>query len=55
MKKLKWYQYLGVGSFIAGWLGRSLPDGKITRPEIEELMNGIFDMLGITEIKLDLE
>ena len=55
MKNIKWYQYFGVGSFVAGWLACSLPDGKVTRAEIEELMTGIFDILGITEIKVELE
>jgi len=53
MKNFKWYQYFGVGSFIAGWLASSLPDGKITRAEIDQLMNGIFDMLGIEDIKIE--
>jgi len=41
MPKLKWYQYLAVGSFVAGWVGRSFMDNKITRAEIDELINGI--------------
>ena len=53
MKNFKLYQYFGVGSFIAGWLASSLPDGKITRAEIDQLMNGIFDMLGIEDIKIE--
>ena len=53
MKNFKWYHYFGVGSFVAGWLASSLPDKKITRAEIDELMNGIFNMLGITEIKIE--
>ena len=53
MAKLKWWQYLSVGSFVAGWVGRSLMDKKITRAEINELIQGILDMLDITEIMIE--
>ena len=53
MPKLKWYQYLAVGSFVAGWVGRSFMDNKITRAEIDELINGILDMLGVTDIEIE--
>jgi len=52
MKKLQWWQYFAVGSFIAGWLARALPDGEISREEVDELLNGIFDMLGLDDIKI---
>ncbi len=52
MPKLKWWQYLAVGSFIAGWVARALPDGKISRAEVDELLNGILDMLGVGDIKI---
>lgn len=51
--KIKWYQYLAVGAFVAGWVGRSLIDKKITRPEIIELIQGILDMLDVTEIVIE--
>jgi len=51
--KLKWWQYFGVGSFIAGWIGRACMDGVIKRAEVEELLEGILDMLGIEEIKIE--
>ena len=53
MPRLKWWQYLTVGSFVAGWVGRSFIDGKITRAEIDELLQGILDMLGVTEIVIE--
>ena len=53
MAKLKWWQYLSVGSFVAGWVGRSFMDQKITRAEINELIQGILDMLGVTEIEIE--
>jgi len=52
MKNLKWWQYFAVGSFIAGWLARSLPDGKITRAEVDELISGVFSMLGVDDITI---
>ena len=36
--KLNWWQYFGVGSFVAGWIARAAMDGKITRIEIDELI-----------------
>jgi len=42
-----------VGSFIAGWIGRACMDGVIKRAEVEELLEGILDMLGIEEIKIE--
>ena len=53
MPKLKWWQYLSVGSFVAGWVGRSFMDGKISRAEIDELVQGILDMLGVAEIVIE--
>ena len=53
MPKLKWWQYLSVGSFVAGWVGCSFMDGKISRAEINELVQGILDMLGVTEIVIE--
>ncbi len=52
-KKIRWWQYFAVGSFIAGWVARSLPDGVIKRSEIEELIQGILDMLGVDEIRIE--
>ena len=52
MPKLKWWQYLAVGSFVAGWLTRALADGKVSRPELDELINGILDILGIEDITI---
>jgi len=53
MPKLHWWQYLSVGSFVAGWIGHALIDGKISRVEINQLVNGIMDMLGVTEIVIE--
>lgn len=53
MENIKWWQYFGIGSYIAGWIARALPDGVIKRAEIEELVQGILDMLNITEIKIE--
>jgi hypothetical protein len=53
MAKLKWWQYLSVGSFVAGWISRSLIDKKITRAELNELIQGILDMLDIDEIVIE--
>ena len=50
--KIKWYQYLAVGSFVAGWVSRSLPDKKVTKDELEELLNGILEMLDMDEIEI---
>lgn len=51
--KIRWYQYFGLGSFIAGWIAKSVVDGVISRAEIEELVQGCLDMLGISEIKIE--
>ena len=51
--KIKWWQYLSLGSFIAGWVARALPDGVITRTEMEGLIQGILDMLGVDEIRIE--
>ena len=51
--KLNWWQYFGVGSFVAGWIARAAMDGKITRFEIDELITGILDMLGLQEISIE--
>jgi len=51
--KVNWWQYLAIGSFVAGWISRTAIDGKITRVEIEELVTGILDMLGLEEISID--
>lgn len=51
--KLKWWQYFGMGSFIAGWISRAVMDGVISRAEIEELVTALLDMLGIDEIRIE--
>ena len=51
--RISWFQYLGIGSFVAGWLARACADGKITREEIEELITGVLDMLGLEEISVE--
>ena len=53
MPKIGWWQYLAVGSFVAGWVSRSLLDKKITRAEIDMLIQGILDMLGVEEITIE--
>ena len=53
MPKLKWWQYLSCGSFVAGWIGHALIDGKISRAEIDMLIHGILDMLGVDEIVIE--
>ena len=50
--KIKWYQYLAVGSFVAGWVSRSLPDEKVTKAELQELLAGILELLGLEEIEI---
>lgn len=49
---MKWYHYLSVGAFIAGWLSKSIKDGIITDDEIKELVNGILDELNIKNVRI---
>ena len=51
--KVSWWQYLGLGSFVAGWIARAAMDGKITRLEIDELITGVLDMLGLEDINIE--
>jgi len=51
--KISWWQYLGLGSFVAGWIARASMDGKITRVEIDELIMGVLDMLGLEDISIE--
>ena len=53
MQRIKWYQYFGVGAFVAGWIMRAAMDGKISRAEIEELIMGMLDMLGLEDISIE--
>jgi len=53
MKRVKWYQYFAVGSFVAGWVVRASMDGKISRAEIEELVIGMLNMLEIEDIIIE--
>ena len=53
MKKVKWYQYFAIGSFVAGWIVRASMDGKISRAEIEELVINILNMLEIEDINIE--
>ena len=51
MKKIKWYQYFGIGAYVAGWLARAiaLQPGEtkpvITKEEQTELANGLIRMI----------
>ena len=56
--KLSWFQYFAVGSFIAGWIAKALvpdPDGRIviTRAEMQELLDGVLSMLGMSEVVIE--
>ena len=51
--KVNWYQYLSLGFFVAGWISRAAIDGKISREEVNELVSGIFEMLGTEDIRFD--
>ena len=52
MRKIKWYQYFGIGAYVAGWMSRSiaLQPGEekpvITEAELKELVNGLADLIG---------
>lgn len=51
MKKIKWYQYFGIGAYVAGWVARSLalqPGEEkpvITKEEQTELAQGLITMI----------
>jgi len=49
---LKWYQYFGVGAFVAGWFARAFVDGKITKDEQKELIVGIIELINV---EIDVE
>lgn len=49
---MKWFQYLQIGAFIAGWISKSIQDGVITQKEINELVLGILNELDIKDIKI---
>jgi len=51
--KLSWWQSMTVAGFVAGWIARATMDGKITRIEIDQLITGILDMLGLEEISIE--
>jgi len=53
MRKISWWQYIALGSFVAGWIVRASIDGKISRVEIEELIMGMLDMLGLEDISIE--
>jgi hypothetical protein len=51
MKKIEWYQYFGIGAYVAGWLAnasqRQAGEEKpvITKAEQQELANGLIMMI----------
>lgn len=49
---MKWYQYLQVGAFVAGWLSKSISDGIISEEEIKKLVLGLFEQLDVKDIKI---
>ncbi|HUT00492.1 MAG TPA: hypothetical protein VMY59_09265 [Candidatus Thermoplasmatota archaeon] len=51
--KVNWWQSMTIAGFVAGWIARAAMDGKITRIEIDELITGILDMLGLQEISIE--
>lgn len=49
---MKWFKYLSIGAFIAGWLQKATKDGIITQEEIETLINQLLKELDFKNIKI---
>ena len=52
--KISWWQYLSLGSFIGGWFGQAAIDGVITKLELNQLLTGIFQLLGLEKSGIEL-
>ena len=49
---VSWFKYIAVGAFVVGWLKRSLKDGQIQKNELVELIDGVFEAIGIEKIPI---
>lgn len=49
---MKFWTILQVGGYVLGWLERAARDGKITMPELVELLTNVASIVGL---KFELE